>query len=386
MATRTTPTLAKIVIATITIAVFPARDLAAQAPAVTIAGHIRDRNGAPAAGVSFQIRPYSGRSGTARAGITAADGAYSIQVGDTATVYDLYVNSTGWIPSSTTCRRGASDVRVVCDFVIRPTTPVFTAAPNEPRPVVLDRAKLGPADAIEIIVPRGRIFVASSWEDSVHVSYQLRRDVSGPRRDSMLVLPPYDGKIDVGFGAAGMQLRVNAADLSGNDGVDVRVTIPRKLKLVKISMLQSGDIGVEDFEGELVIKSEGGAVHLGKINGPTLVEARAGDITATIASTIAQQPVSLLTRKGDVQLILAAGWGAAFDIDTRDGVIMSRPALDGSSPIAPAGVMVVGNGPHHASGRFGVDGPLFHIVTLKGFVTVQQWTGPNEMPRWIGKP
>lgn len=354
---------------------------------VTVTGHVRGRAGAPVAGASVSVRALRGHAELHTT--SSNDGRYSILVTDTASVtgYDVYVRATGWIPDVVTCRRAPTVGRVNCDVVLSPTRPVFTSAPNEPRPVVVDRARLGNADALEVTIPRGRIFVAGSWDDSVHVSYQLRRDVAGPSRDSILVLPPYDGKLEQSFGPNGMMLRVNAGDLLGNDGVDVRITVPKTLRLLKLTMLQLGEIAVEDFAGELSIRSEGGAVNLANLDGPTLVEARKGNITATVSTTIAHQPMSLLTRAGDIQLMLNNGWGADLDIETRNGIIWAWPAIDGSATPLPPGVSTLERrGPHRASGRFGVAGPLFRIVTLNGDVTVRQWAGPGQMPRWIGRP
>ena len=203
-------------------------DLRAQITPVTITGHIRDRAGAGAAGAAVEVSVSSATGArAAKRTTTASDGSYSVEIADTGSIYRLYVSGATWIPDGTTCRRAPLALRVTCDLVIRPTQPVFTSAPIEPRPVVVERAKLGIADAIEITGPRGRIFVAGSWDDSTHVGYQLRRDIAGPRRDSMLVIPPYEGKLDLTFGANGMLLRVNAADLPGGDGVDIRLTVPR---------------------------------------------------------------------------------------------------------------------------------------------------------------
>ena len=155
-------------------------------------------------------------------------------------------------------------------------------------------------------------------------------------------------------------------------------------------MLQAGEVAVEDFAGELIIKSEHGPGQPRfNLDGPTLVEAGNGDISRdSLYDNREAADVAADARNGDVRLMLGAGWGAEFDVETRNGAIVSHPALDGSAPATD--IMWVQphdrNGPHRASGRFGLAGPLFRIVTLHGDVTLQQWSGQGTMPRWLGKP
>src|SRR6185369_2765473 len=89
----------------------------------------------------------------------------------------------------------------------------------------------------------------------------------------------------------------------------------------------AGQITVGNFDGELSILNASGSVGLGGIGGPTLVENRNGDITASIGTIPAA--MNFLGRNGNITVQFTPEARANFLAEAHRGVI----TLDSTSQI-----------------------------------------------------
>ena len=232
------------------------------------------------------------------------------------------------------------------------------------RTTAVDRAQLGPADAIEIVANGRDIFVTGTDDNRLSYAFVHVPDAASHTRASWSVVDLSPGSIvmdsvrdgrlqghfvfrynvsgDTGeavtFGAGGMRVRAGQPTPQAN-GVtagreEVHLEVPRAMKSLKVTLRGGGAIHVEHFEGELSIESDGGPVELLGISGPALVAARNGTIRATIDHLPAagNGALDLQGSNGDIVVTLPADARFTFDLQTYGaGHISSDFPLDAST-------------------------------------------------------
>jgi hypothetical protein len=158
--------------------------------------------------------------------------------------------------------------------------------------------------------------------------------------------------------AEGCDVRV--AEIEGD--VDVR-TSDGEISLAWIrgsveARSDAGAIEASHISGPVTLTTGNGGIQLRDSNGPVLARTERGDIVASFSDA---PQGSLETRRGDVQVSVAAGSSLELDASTRDG------------EVALAGLEVNGvREPARAVGWIGAGGPTLRLYTAAGNVHVSE--------------
>ena len=230
---------------------------------------------------------------------------------------------------------------------------------------------------LQIEMHRGRVIVTRGTGSFVVVD--PRQMLSGPALDSTLVLPPFMGK-------RGRQTTANGIGYVyfADQPVELRVELPANAKALTIDVKDSADVFVDNFAGELEIKSARGKVEAYDVVGPVLVEAGSGSIYATVNHLGPRGAMSLLARRGDVFVGLTMNSSANIDAEARRGQIFSNASLSQALEINPATTfsssskLGPSSEPHRSLGRIGRGGVLVRLVTLRGGIMVVHCTYCSE--------
>jgi len=225
---------------------------------------------------------------------------------------------------------------------------------------------------VHLSVVAGRVIVTRGVSNDVVVD--PRHVLTGAALDTVLVAPPAGSRLSRRASKDGLHLEV-----SPGTPVELRVQVPATTKALTIEVTDTADVFVDNFDGELEVRSARGKVEAYDVWGPVLIEAGSGSIYSTVRTLGGQGPVgamSLLARRGDVVLGLPADASTTIDAETRRGRVLSNASLtdasrlsmtspfDANEPIPPS------TESHRSLGRVGQDGPLTRIVTLHGSIKV----------------
>jgi hypothetical protein len=182
---------------------------------------------------------------------------------------------------------------------------------------VIPRSSLLAGDAADFWMGGGDISVIGTDDD--FISYEVVRrpgTFAGDSTPDAFMRQDERGTHFVsGFGAR----------VVGGPGMELRVTIPRTLHSLKLVTGHYGAIHVEHFSGELSVQSERGEVGLVDVSGPTLVEARNGEVRVAVSHVPATGTagLNLLGRNGNVTLTLPGDAKANLSLEVHRGTVTS---------------------------------------------------------------
>lgn len=225
---------------------------------------------------------------------------------------------------------------------------------------------------LHLEVQTGRVIVTRGVGSAVIVD--PRQHLTGAARDSVLVAPPFPGKRGRHTAADGIHYKYFPGV-----PVELRVELPSDAKVLTIDVKDTADVFVDNFAGELEIRSARGKVEAYDVVGPVLIEAGSGSIYSTVR-TGPNGAMSLLARQGDVFLGLPLEAHANVDAETRRGKIYSNASLSEAVAVNPVQVfgstssLPQSSASSRGLGRIGRGGPLVRVVTLQGGVLVWHCT------------
>lgn len=232
--------------------------------------------------------------------------------------------------------------------------------------LVVPRESLGAANALRVSIDWGTITVAAS--DSAEVSYQIAvpRGSMRPGRNNDFEAP---SRLMVTSSAAGAEIRTDRDSTRAFESVDLVISVPRTLKQLTLEIRRGGEIRVDRFDGDLVIRNDNGSVSALQLGGGVAIEAANGEISASLSNGQSTRPVSLMSRNGGLNLKLERGVGADVEIETLSGEITANvplvngavAATDGSGRYAP----------QRATATVGDSRMRVQLITLNGDVHVQ---------------
>jgi hypothetical protein len=139
--------------------------------------------------------------------------------------------------------------------------------------------------------------------------------------------PAPDGLTRVGGGTLDLEVSENGNNVKVESGswstrVNLEIEVPSGFDL-KVSTYNSGDILIENIQGELEIESYNGKIDANQISGSMVASTYNGPITVTFDKVKEGAPMSYSTYNGNVDLTFPATTKASFKMKTERGEILS---------------------------------------------------------------
>ena len=318
------------------------REMPAYQAPFQLIGTIADRQGTPIAGASVTVDAASATQGgpglePTQTATTDEKGHFTLSFNGSARSYSVKVRAVNFIPMTTTIMHYRGPTVTYAAHLSRGTIQLGATSPLTSFP----RAQLGSADAADFWIGGGDIIVQGTNSDSV--TFELVQRPAVHRGDSAAAAfmrqDEYGTHPVTGYGIRA----------PGGPGTQLVVLVPRNLKELTLTVGHYGDIRVHHFDGELSIVNERGLVELADITGPTLVEARNGNVQAVLGKLAGSGTAGLdiLGRNGDISITLPADMTANMQLTAHGGTITSdfeqsggktgaRVYLDGAPPSVSA--------------------------------------------------
>ena len=349
----------------------------ASAQVAVIRGTVRGTNSVVLEGAVVTV---TSSDSVRRTTTTNDQGKYVIVFSQGGTTFQLNVRATGYQPWSGPARFPVGATTATEDVVLRAGGSAADWPPAKaPTPALIySRTDLGAADAVTITVDAGDIIVRGTSND--RVVYRTFPKVAPPTSADS---PPPPGEIAP---RGTHEIGADGLAIVAGSGVVLQIDVPRTLKRLKLTVTQAGQITVGNFDGELSILNASGSVGLGGIGGPTLVENRNGDITASIGTIPAA--MNFLGRNGNITVQFTPEARANFLAEAHRGVI----TLDSTSQIVfprSGGLDLssiedhrINIPPPDASTKLpwavGGGGALISITTLNGNIIIRKNNPPKQ--------
>ncbi|MBL7872755.1 MAG: DUF4097 family beta strand repeat protein [Cyclobacteriaceae bacterium] len=139
--------------------------------------------------------------------------------------------------------------------------------------------------------------------------------------------PAPDGLTRVGGGTLDLEVSENGNNVkvesgSWNTRLNLVIEVPSGFDL-KVSTYNSGDILIENIQGELEIESYNGKIDASQVSGSMVASTYNGPITVTFDKVKEGAPMSYSTYNGNVDLTFPATTKASFKMKTERGEILS---------------------------------------------------------------
>lgn len=228
---------------------------------------------------------------------------------------------------------------------------------------------------LHVILPRGNVVVMTAR--STDLRYDIRTARGTADTDTALVAPAYPAAVRAEVINGYTVLRVPASRV----GADIRIEVPYSSTHLKVDISDSGYVYVDRHPGDIEVKVRRGRAEVFDIIGPALVEVQEGPINATLGERGLSGALSLLTRRGNINLGLAMFSSANIDAETRRGMVVTNLSMAGANrglTLTPVPT------PRRALGRAGEGGALARLLTLEGGIMIIQSTVPGPAPRHFG--
>jgi DUF4097 and DUF4098 domain-containing protein YvlB len=130
-----------------------------------------------------------------------------------------------------------------------------------------------------------------------------------PVNSSSLTVEEYRNKVEIGTD-------------SWANRVDLTISVPKKTSL-ELSCVNSGDITVENVEGDIDASNTNGSVSLLNIAGSAVANAHNGDVTVTLVRIDPEKDMAFSSFNGDVDVAFPASIKAKVKLKTVQGEIYS---------------------------------------------------------------
>lgn len=301
-----------------------------------ISGVVTGPNGAALAGAVVEVR--SNKTAQIRGAVTNDAGKYLVVSSDSGTTFRVTVRATDHLPWVGDVSRSMTSDRITLNVTLKDggTAADWPPPPDATPALKFARSQLGTADAIDVTIGSGDIQITgSSTKHIIYQAYEGSMVGLGPT----LITSEGPGAFGLSRASSRMTIPVEIApaasyafgpgglSIAGVDGTSLMLEVPSDLKGMKVTITNHGSIRVSGFNGELTVQSASGAIDLVRVAGPTVVEARNGDISVYSASIPAA--MNLLGRNGSVTVSAPTDTRASFTAEVHGGTI----TLDSTSHI-----------------------------------------------------
>lgn len=177
----------------------------------------------------------------------------------------------------------------------------------------------GEPGKLDIGMVRGTISVSGYSGDEVLIKYaggKLKEDKPATR----------DGLRRISDNSSGFEVSEsgNNVEISGAsplNSIDFDISVPQNFSL-NLSVVQGGDITIENLSGEIEISNVNGGIILRNVTGSAVLNTVNGDITATFDRVEEDKPMAFSNLNGDIDVTLPANaqlsakmkseWGEVF--------------------------------------------------------------------------
>lgn len=137
-------------------------------------------------------------------------------------------------------------------------------------------------------------------------------------------------KLVTGFGSDNTGVGINVQEVDGTIAIqsvrrketDYTIQVPEKVKLhITASSNRSGDISIEDFKGELEIKTRYNDLDIKNVSGPIVLNATYGEVNIVFSEVNQDKPISLIAAYDDIDITLPANTKANIEMESTYGDI-----------------------------------------------------------------
>lgn len=198
-------------------------------------------------------------------------------------------------------------------------TSVMAQSDND---LVIPLSNPGQPGKLKVSIIQGDIEIIGYDGQDVRISYDGddndRRDRNRSNRRGLRRI----SGSSVGLEATERNNEVNVSVSPTSDDADLVIRVPKNFSL-NLSVINDGDIEVENVNGEHEISNLNGDVEMTDMGGSMLVNTINGDIEVEFKSIAANTPMSFTTVNGDIELALPPSAQFDFKIKTEWGDILS---------------------------------------------------------------
>ena len=347
-----------------------------------ITGTVTDQSDKPIAGARVLVTPAGAMQSepavdSARITTTTDDrGRFTIVTSSNAPAFRVMIGHVGFVAILQEIPRAAH-------FVLDVRMGVAALIVSGPwRREVIPRSSLLAGDAADFWMGGGDISVTGTDDD--FITYQVVQRpgtfAGDSTPDAFMRQNERGTHIISGFGVRAI----------GGPGMELRVTVPRTLHSLKLVTGHYGAIHVEHFSGELSVQSERGDIELADVSGPTLGEARSGEVRVAVSHVPATGTagLNLLGRNGNITLTLPPDAQAELSLDVHHGtvtsdftegsarIVVNASDLEALRKIAPEVQPVSREFPRRIIRDLGGGGVPVIAVALNGNIIVKKAVAP----------
>ncbi len=124
----------------------------------------------------------------------------------------------------------------------------------------------------------------------------------------------------------------------------------------------NGGISVSDIDGEITVKTDNGGINLARVAGDVSGLTKNGGLHVELAGNTWQgRQLELSTKNGGVAVSIPGGYSAHLEAETVHGAVRSDIPMT-----------VTGRIGHSIDGNVGSGGPLIHVSTVNGGITLKR--------------
>jgi hypothetical protein len=152
----------------------------------------------------------------------------------------------------------------------------------------------------------------------------------------------------------------------GNSSVSFHIKLPRDLGAVTVSSI-NGSIKLAELAGTISAESTNGSINLSDVSGLARVETTNGSVRGEVISIAPNQPISIATTNGSIDVDFPSGVNAELTASSTHGSVRVD---NGDFP--DVRVTRIRNGGGQASGRMGDGGQPLSITSTNGSIRISK--------------
>jgi hypothetical protein len=173
---------------------------------------------------------------------------------------------------------------------------------------------------VRVDINKGSITVIGTARKDIKIFYKVRASKSTKSKEK-------DGLKRISSGAVDLQAsesnnRVKIGSDSWNQGLDLTIEVPSNVDL-NVETYNSGDIEVDNINGEVVSENYNGKITLTNISGSAVASTYNGRITVTLNNVTPDTPMSFTTYNGTVDITMPTGTKGNLKLKSTRGDIYS---------------------------------------------------------------
>jgi len=173
---------------------------------------------------------------------------------------------------------------------------------------------------IDIEIRKGSITVKGTARKDIKLVYKPRPKKKSKSADKDGLKRISSATIDLQ--ASESNNRVSISSDSWNNGIDLIIEVPTNVDL-KVETYNSGDIEVDNINGEVVAENYNGKITLLNISGSAIASTYNGAIKVTLNKVTSDTPMSFTTFNGTVDITLPGGTKGNLKLKSERGDIYS---------------------------------------------------------------